>query len=169
MSSLSTAVGPDASPRYRPAGKHLIFALAGEEYGLSVLDVREIVQMTDITVVPHMPPHVKGVINLRGTIVPVIDLRLALGFTGREYDARTCIVVTEVVLADGRALTGLIVDAVLEVISISESEVGPVPEPGARMAGRYLRGLAHVRGKVRILLDAAIVAGSAGREPCRWS
>lgn len=141
--------------------KYLTFALAEEEYGLPVLKVREIIKMMDITEVPQMPPHVKGVINLRGKVIPVVDLRLTFNFETRPYDERTCIIVAEVELPEGRMLMGMVVDAVSEVVSISSDEVEPTPSFGGRINTEYMRGLAKVRGKVKILLDIDRVFGSS--------
>jgi purine-binding chemotaxis protein CheW len=133
--------------------KYLTFALAEEEYGLPVLKVREIIKMMDITEVPQVPPHVKGVINLRGKVIPVVDLRLTFGFPPRDYDERTCIIVSEVALQEGKVLMGMVVDAVSEVVSITTEEVEETPSFGGRINTEYIHGLAKVRGHVKILLD----------------
>jgi purine-binding chemotaxis protein CheW len=155
MSSVSPVEGaPVASTRGQSlSSKYLTFTLADEEYGLPVLKVREIIKMMDITEVPQVPSHVKGVINLRGKVIPVVDLRLTFGFPSREYDERTCIIVAEVTLEEGKVLMGMVVDAVSEVLSIAPDEIEDTPNFGGRISTEYLRGLAKVRGRVKILLD----------------
>jgi len=142
------------------AGKYLTFTLAGEEYGVPVLRVREIIKMMDITEVPQVPPHIKGVLNLRGKVIPVIDLRLKLGFAAGDVTSRTCIIVVEVALASGRVLMGVIVDHVLEVLNIVANEIEPTPEFGDRVCTDYMKGMAKVKGTVKILLDLDRVLGT---------
>jgi purine-binding chemotaxis protein CheW len=142
------------------AGKYLTFALAEEEYGLPVLRVREIIKMMDITEVPQVPPHVKGVLNLRGKVIPVIDLRLKFGFPQGEVTPRTCIIVVEVALAANRVMMGIIVDHVSEVLNIVADEVEETPEFGERVCTDYMKGVAKVKGTVKILLDLDRVLGT---------
>ena len=142
------------------AGKYLTFALADEEYGLPVLRVREIIQMMDITEVPQMPPHIKGVLNLRGKVVPVIDLRVKFALTQRDLTSRTCIIVVEVALASGSVLMGIIVDHVSEVLNIEAGEIEQTPEFGDRVCTDYIKGMAKVKGTVKILLDLDRVLGT---------
>ncbi|HEV8319908.1 MAG TPA: chemotaxis protein CheW [Vicinamibacterales bacterium] len=144
------------------AGKYLIFALAEEEYGVPVLKVREIVRMMDITTVPHMPPHVRGVINLRGKVIPVIDLRVKFGFPAQEYTERTCIVIVEVALPVARVMMGIIVDRVAEVLYLTSQDIEPTPEFGDRVQTDYMRGIAKVKGRVKILIDLDRVLGGDG-------
>jgi purine-binding chemotaxis protein CheW len=144
------------------AGKYLTFALSNEEYGLPVLKVREIIKMMDITVVPQVPRHVRGVINLRGKVVPVIDLRLAFGFEEQAYTERTCIIVVEIALSRTRAMMGVIVDHVSEVLSITADEIERTPDFGERVDTSYMQGVAKVRGTVKILLDLDRVLGADG-------
>jgi purine-binding chemotaxis protein CheW len=139
-----------------PAGKHLTFRLSDEEYGIAILKVREIIGITDITPVPQMPTHVRGVMNLRGKVIPVIDLRLKFGMTPAAYDEQTCIVVVDV----GR-LTGLIVDRVEEVLDIAADQIDAPPALGPGVDTRFIRGLGKVRGGVRILLDIDAVLADA--------
>ena len=135
------------------AGKYLTFALALEEYGLPVLKVREIIKMLDITQVPQVPAHVKGVINLRGKVIPVVDLRLKFGFAEQGYSERTCVIVVEVALPTGRVMMGIVVDAVSEVLNIAAEDIEETPEFGGRVDTNYMNGIAKVKGKVKILLD----------------
>jgi len=141
-------------------GKYLTFTLATEEYGVPVLRVREIIKMMDITEVPQVPPHIKGVLNLRGKVIPVIDMRLKFGFTQAEITSRTCIIVVEVAVAARRALMGIIVDHVLEVLNIVADEIEQTPEFGDRVCTDYMTGVAKVRGTVKILLDLDRVLGT---------
>lgn len=135
------------------AGKYLTFELANEEFGIRVLKVREIMGLQDITAVPQTPVHVKGVINLRGKVVPVIDLRLKFGLAPAEYTQRTCIIVTQVQGESGLLLMGIIVDGVSEVLNLSTAEIEDTPDFGEEVSGQYLLGMAKVKGKVKILLD----------------
>jgi purine-binding chemotaxis protein CheW len=145
------------------AGKYLTFALALEEYGLPVLKVREIIKMMDITTVPQVPGHVKGVINLRGKVIPVIDLRRKFGFAAMEHTERTCIIVADVDLPSMRVMMGVVVDSVQEVLNVTESEIEETPEFGGRATTAYLLGLAKVKDSVKILLDLDRVLGSDGQ------
>ena len=142
------------------AGKYLTFSLATEEYGVPVLRVREIIKMMDITEVPQVPPHIKGVLNLRGKVIPVIDLRLKFGFAALESTSRTCIVVVEVALSGSRVMMGIIVDHVLDVLNIVAEEIEPTPEFGDRVCTYYMKGVAKVKGTVKILLDLDRVLGT---------
>ena len=135
------------------AGKYLTFQLANEEFGVRVLKVREIMGLQEITAVPQTPPHIKGVINLRGKVVPVIDLRLKFGLAAAEYTQRTCIIVTQIQGDTGSVLMGIIVDGVSEVLNLTGAEIEDTPDFGEEIAGHYLLGLAKVKGKVKILLD----------------
>jgi purine-binding chemotaxis protein CheW len=135
------------------AGKYLTFALAHEEYGLPVLKVREIIKMMDITGVPQVPGHVKGVINLRGKVIPIIDLRLKFGLPAADYTERTCIIVVEVQLETRRVMLGVIVDWVSEVLNIATEEIEQTPDFGERLDTAYMQGVAKIKGTVKILLD----------------
>jgi purine-binding chemotaxis protein CheW len=135
------------------AGKYLTFQLASEEFGIRVLKVREIMGLQDITVVPQTPAHIKGVINLRGKVVPVIDLRIKFGLAASEYTQRTCIIVTQVQGDSGFVLMGIIVDGVSEVLNLAASEIEDTPDFGEDIGSRYLLGMAKTKGKVKILLD----------------
>lgn len=135
------------------AGKYLTVVLESEAYGIAVLKVREIIRMQKITPVPQMPEFVKGVINLRGRVIPVIDLRVKFGLKA-DFTERTCIVVVQVRLsAEATVQMGLIVDSVEEVVHVSNEEIEPTPEFGARVETAYLLGMAKVKGQVKTLLD----------------
>jgi purine-binding chemotaxis protein CheW len=141
-----------AAPSGR-AGKYLIFHLGTEEFGAEVLKVREILGLQDITAVPQVPSFVKGVINLRGKVTPVIDLRVKFGLPPEEYTARTCIVVVRTHMAGEDLHIGMIVDGVVEVLSLAAAEIEDTPDFGPGVLTPYLRGMAKVKGKVKILLD----------------
>jgi purine-binding chemotaxis protein CheW len=132
------------------AGKYLTFALGNEEYGLPVLKVREIIKVMDITQVPQVPDHVRGVINLRGRVIPVIDLRRKFGFDARENTDHTCIIVVEVMPL---GMIGIIVDSVSEVLNIAGVDIDHAPDFGGRVNTDQILGLAKVKGTVKILLD----------------
>jgi purine-binding chemotaxis protein CheW len=138
-------------------GKYLVFHLGKEEFGVHVLKVREIMGIQEITGVPQTPMFVKGVINLRGKVIPVIDLRAKFGLPETEYTARTCIIVLQV-LQDfgdhrGNIQMGVIVDGVSEVLTIQEGEIEDTPAFGDDVRMPYILGMAKVKGKVKILLD----------------
>jgi purine-binding chemotaxis protein CheW len=135
------------------AGKYLTFQLANEEFGIRVLKVREIIGVQEITSVPQTPAHIKGVINLRGKVVPVIDLRLKFGLPFSEYTQRTCIIVTQVQGESAPILMGIVVDGVSEVINFAVGEIEDTPDFGEDISSQYLLGMAKVKGKVKILLD----------------
>src|SRR5678816_96229 len=121
MSTTMTINEPAAQCDAR-AGKYLTFQLSNEEFGIRVLKVREIMGLQEITAVPQTPAHIKGVINLRGKVVPVIDLRLKFGLAAADYTQRTCIIVTQVQGEGGAVLMGIVVDGVSEVLNLSGSE-----------------------------------------------
>lgn len=135
------------------AGKYLTFGLGHEEFAIQVLRVREIMGVQEITAVPQMPGHVKGVINLRGKVIPVLDLRLKFGLPEIEYTQRTCIIVAQIQSDAGSLLIGVIVDAVSEVLTLQSGEIEDTPDFGGGVATPYLLGMAKVKGKVKILLD----------------
>ena len=134
-------------------GKYLTFSLSNESYGVDVLKVREIIRFLKITPVPQMPAYVKGVINLRGRVLPVIDLRLKFGLEAAEATERTCIVVVRILTGGHDITLGMIVDSVEEVINLNESEIEETPEFGAKVDTAYLMGMAKVKGAIKTLLD----------------
>jgi purine-binding chemotaxis protein CheW len=136
------------------AAKHLTFKLASESYGIPVLKVREIIRPTDITVVPRMPEYVRGVINLRGKIIPIVDLRMKFQLPAAADTDRTCIVVVEIATNESvKTAMGLIVDAVEEVASIAASEIEPAPNFGNAVDTSYILGMAKVKAAVKTLID----------------
>lgn len=143
-------------------GKFLTFTIGREEYGLPVLKVREIIRVMDITRVPQAAAHVLGVINLRGKVIPVIDLRRKFGLEGHAPTERTCIIVAEVALSASTVMMGIVVDAVSEVVNVAAAEIEQPPDFGGQRANDYLLGLAKVKGGVKILLDLDRVLGTDG-------
>jgi len=135
------------------AGKYLAFHLGPEEFGIQVLKVREIMGIQEITAVPHTPLHTKGVINLRGKVIPVVDLRLKFGMPEVAYTQRTCIIVTEVEGESGPMMIGAVVDGVSEVLNLAVADIEDTPDFGGEVATTGLLGMAKVKGKVKILLD----------------
>jgi purine-binding chemotaxis protein CheW len=135
------------------AGKYLTFRLGKEDFAIRVLKVREIVGIQDITSVPQMPAYVKGVINLRGKVISVVDLRLKFGLPEREYTQRTCIIVVQVQSGGVAIQTGVIVDEVSEVLNLVAGEIEDTPDFGEDVETPYLLGVAKVKGAVKMLLD----------------
>lgn len=149
---MSTSTAPNTSTS-AIAGKYLTVVLENEAYGIAVLKVREIMRLQKITPVPQMPAFVKGVINLRGRVIPVVDLRVKFGLKA-EFAERTCIVVVQVRLPNEQVVQmGLIVDSVEEVVTLSSSEIEPTPDFGTKVNTEYLLGMAKVKGQVKTLLD----------------
>jgi purine-binding chemotaxis protein CheW len=135
------------------AGKHLTFNLAQEIYGIEVLHVREIVAINAITAVPHTPRFIKGVMNLRGKIVPLVDLRVKFSMEACEYSRETCVIVVEVTGSRNKILIGVIVDSVREVIDVAAGEIAEIPSFGIRVDTSFLSGLANVKSGLILLLD----------------
>jgi purine-binding chemotaxis protein CheW len=138
----------EASTRQR-AGKYLTFSLAGEEYGLEILKVREIIGLMGITAVPRTPQFIKGVINLRGKVIPVVDLRLKFDLAEGQRTEETCIIVVDV----GAIEMGIIVDKVSEVLNIVADEIEDTPSFGVNVDTGFILGMGKAKGKVTILLD----------------
>ncbi len=134
-------------------GKYLTFSLAGEEYGIGILKIREIIGMMAITPVPETPLYVKGVVNLRGKVIPVIDLRLRFGMHEIDYNERTCIIVVEMKTPGGLVPIGIVVDSVSEVLNIKAEDIEDTPEFGARLNTDYILGMAKMGKGVKLLLD----------------
>lgn len=142
------------------AGKYLTFSIHGESYGIDVLKIREIIRLIDITAVPQMPSYVRGVINLRGKIIPVVDLRTRFGFSEAGSTEQTCIVVVLMRLAENRSTQmGLVVDAVEEVVNINSGEIEETPHFGAQISTDCILGMAKVKGSVKTVLDIDKVLG----------
>ena len=135
------------------AGKYLTFILAGEEYGIEILKVREIIGLMDITDVPRMPGYVRGVINLRGKVIPVVDLRTKFGMMSTEDTDETCIIVVDATQDGKSSQTGILVDTVSEVLDVAGGQIEKTPAFGAAMHTEFIMGMAKVDGDVKILLD----------------
>ncbi len=134
-------------------GKYLTFSLAGEEYGIGILKIKEIIGMMPITPVPRTPSFVKGVINLRGKVIPVVNLRLKFGMEESEYTERTCIIVVEIAVGRGSIQMGIVVDSVSEVLNIKAADMEETPAFGAKLDTDYILGMAKMNGGVKILLE----------------
>lgn len=151
MSGEAVATGIDTSVKQAGGheGKYLTFVLGGEEYGLEILKVREIIGLMDITSVPQTPVFIKGVINLRGKVIPVIDLRLKFGMEEAEPTDETCIIVVDI----GGSLMGIFVDTVSEVLDVTADQIEPPPSFGSAIDTVFILGMGKIKGKVKILLD----------------
>ncbi len=145
-------------------GKYLTFALANEEYGLEILRVREIIGYIDVTALPQTPHHVKGVINLRGQVIPVVDLRAKFGMETTEVTERTCIIVVEITVAGRKLSTGIVVDRVQEVLDIEGHNIEEAPQFGGSVNTDFILGMGKVGDSVKILLDIdRVLAGGLGQ------
>ncbi|WP_447791644.1 MULTISPECIES: chemotaxis protein CheW [Pseudomonas] len=133
--------------------QYLTFSLAGEHFAVGTLSVKEIIEYSQLTRVPMMPPSIRGVINLRGAVVPVIDLGARFGGGQTEVGRRTCIIILEVTHADEQQVIGVVVDAVNEVLEISPADIEPPPVFGAHIRTDFIQGMGKVGGRFVILLD----------------
>ena len=150
----------DRAPAHRE-GKYLTFTLAGEEYGIGIKKVREIIGMMAVTHIPQTPSYIKGVINLRGKVIPIVDLRLKFDMASTAYTDRTCIIVVEIKSAEKTIAMGIIVDSVSEVINIKGADIDDTPGFGSKLDTEYILGMAKTAGSVKILLDIDRVFGEA--------
>ena len=137
----------------RREGKYLTFALASEEYGLEILKVREIIGYMEITAVPRTPDYVKGVINLRGQVIPVVDLRSKFGMDTAEVTEQTCIIVVEIDQGQRKFSTGIVVDRVQEVLDIVAENIEEAPQFGSTVQTDFILGMGKIGDTVKILLD----------------
>ncbi len=135
------------------ANQYLTFSLAGEMYAVGILNVKEIIEYGGLTGIPMMPAFVRGVINLRGAVVPVIDLAVRFGGHETEVQKRTCNVIVEVVQDDARHDLGIMVDAVSEVLEIPARDIEPPPSFGAKIRAEFIAGMGKVDGRFVIILD----------------
>jgi purine-binding chemotaxis protein CheW len=142
------------------AGLYLAFKLANEMYGVEILVVQEIIQMVPVTKVPRMPEFVRGVINLRGKVIPVVDLRTNFGMASHEDTTETCIIVVEIASKGRMLTTGVVVDQVAEVTDVGVDQLEPPPAFGAAVDTTFLRGVAKVDDKVIMLLDIQRILGA---------
>jgi purine-binding chemotaxis protein CheW len=143
-------------------GKHLTFILAEEEYGIGILKVKKILGMLPITLVPQTPGSIKGGVNLRGKVIPVIDLRLRFGMPTAGYSERTCIIVVELVGQAATVQIGIAVDAESELLTIKSEEIAPTPAVGSELNTDYILGMVKTGGGIKILLDIDRMLGGVG-------
>ncbi len=140
-------------------GKYLTFSLAKQEYGIVILKIKEIIGVMSITTVPKTPPFIKGVVNLRGKVIPVMDLRLKFGMEEIPYNERTCIIVVEIAGPRSTVPMGVVVDSVSDVLHIDTSDIEETPDFGTQLDTKYILGMAKINGGVKILLDIDKVIG----------
>ena len=153
MSETATQVEQVNTTMLEKEGKYLTFALGPEEYGLEILKVREIIGYMEITAVPQTPSHVKGVINLRGQVIPVIDLRSKFGMETAEITEESCIIVVEISQGNRNFQTGIVVDHVQEVLDIKEEDIEDAPQFGGSVDTSFILGMGKIGDTVKILLD----------------
>jgi purine-binding chemotaxis protein CheW len=146
------------------AGKYLTFNLDDEEFGLEILKVQEIIGIMKVTRVPRAPNYVRGVINLRGKVIPVVDLRLKFGMQSKPDTERTCIIVVQINRGGSRITMGSIVDDVSEVLNISKEQLEPAPSFGVSVDTEFILGMGKVAQKVVMLLDIDRVLSGAEAE-----
>jgi purine-binding chemotaxis protein CheW len=161
--ALTASAQAASNPMEDLAGKYLIFRLGSEEFGTRVIKVREIMGIQDVTPVPHTPVFVTGVINLRGKVIPVINLRLKFGLPAQEYTTRTCIIVVRTQSGEDneeQLMMGIVVDEVAEVLNLLASDIEETPDFGPGIETPFLLGMAKVKDKVKILLDIDQVLNS---------
>ncbi len=159
MEALGTDVSRERLAVVRE-GKYLTFTLAGEDYGIGICKIKEIIGMMSITRIPHSPDCVKGVINLRGKVIPVVDLRLQFGIEEGQYSEKTCIIVVEVTSGNSNKSVGIIVDSVSEALNIRGTEIEDTPDFGSCLDTRFILGMAKAGERIKILLDIDQVLGS---------
>lgn len=160
LQDIQAAATGARGARVAQAGKYLTFHLAAEEYGLEIVKVREIIGLMKMTRIPQTPAHVRGVINLRGKVIPVLDLRLRFGMPAAEDTEQTCIIVVDIRTAEAVLVMGLVVDAVSEVVDISQDQIEEAPSIGAHSDMSFILGIAKIKNMVKILLDIDKVLAS---------
>ena len=153
MSEIATQIEQANNALTDKEGKYLTFALGSEEYGLEILKVREIIGYMEITAVPQTPAHVKGVINLRGQVIPVIDLRTKFGMETAEITEESCIIVVEISQGKRKFQTGIVVDHVQEVLDIDGGDIEDAPQFGSTVNTDFILGMGKIEETVKILLD----------------
>ena len=153
MTKLAETMDQAVNAIVEKEGKYLTFVLNDEEYGIGILKIKEIIGMMSVTSIPQTPEFVKGVINLRGKVIPVVDLRLRFGMEAFDYNDRTCIIVVEIESAASTVMIGTVVDAVSEVLNIKGEDIEETPAFGTRLNTDYILGMAKMEGGVKILLD----------------
>jgi purine-binding chemotaxis protein CheW len=156
MATITQSIPTSQKPDHR-TGKYLTFGLGNEEFAIQVMGVREIMGIQEITAVPQMPAYVKGVLNLRGKVIPIVDLRLKFGLPEIDYTARTCIIVAQIHNQAGKLQMGIIVDGVSEVLTLQGADIEDTPDFGNGVETPYILGMAKIKNKVKILLDLNMV------------
>jgi purine-binding chemotaxis protein CheW len=152
---------PDTDAKDTKASQQVLtFVLGNETYGVDILRVQEIRGFTAVTKIPHAPSHVLGVLNLRGSIVPIVDLRMRFSLERADYNAVTVIIVLSVQSATGRRDFGVVVDGVSDVVDVPQADVRPAPEMGSATATEYIRGLVPVADRMVVLLDIDCLIGN---------
>ncbi len=146
-----------AAPATAESQQYLTFTLGGEMYAVGILNVKEIIEYGSLTEIPMMPPFIRGVINLRGSVVPVVDLAARFGGTASTIQRRTCIVILEIPQEEGQQDIGIMVDAVSEVLDIQAAEIEPPPAFGAKIRADFISGMGKVNGRFVIILDIRCV------------
>lgn len=151
--SSSTSFATGLANKHTQGGKHLTFALGHEEFAIPILAVREIIGFIEVTAVPRTPSHVRGVINLRGRVISVIDLRGRFGMASVEATEQTCIIVIETEQAGRKLLTGIVVDRVGEVLNIADEAIEAPPVLGSGSDAAFITGMAKVGQSIKIVID----------------
>jgi purine-binding chemotaxis protein CheW len=149
----ATAGTPAADPKAAQAGQYLTFVLGTETFAIGIMAIKEIIEYASLTEVPMMPAYVRGVINLRGAVVPVLDLPVRFGKASSEVTKRTCIVIIDVMLGTERHVLGLVVDAVNAVLDIPLNDIEPPPAFGASIRTEFIRGMVKINSKFVIVID----------------
>jgi len=155
-----TTTNPNATDKEGGSQQVLTFVLGNETYGVDILRVQEIRGFSAVTKIPHAPSHVLGVLNLRGSIVPIVDLRMRFSLERAEYNAVTVIIVLSVQSSNGRRDFGVVVDGVSDVVDVNKAEVRPAPELGSASATEYILGLVPVAERMVVLLDIDCLIGN---------
>ncbi|WP_409525198.1 chemotaxis protein CheW [Nitrincola sp. MINF-07-Sa-05] len=153
VTTVAPAAKADAQAESREVQQYLTFMLTGETYAIGILRIKEIIEYGQLTEVPNMPSFIRGVINLRGAVVPVVDLTARFNKGSTALTRRTCIVIIEVINAEEQQVIGVMVDAVNEVLEIAPGEIEPAPSFGARIRADFIAGMGKVDGRFIILLD----------------
>lgn len=149
----SPPVTGEATPEVAEQNQYLTFLLGDEMFAIGILSIREIIEYGVVTDVPMTPPFIRGVLNLRGAVVPVVDLSVRFGRPARENTKRTCIVIVEIESPRGNQEMGVVVDAVNEVLEIARHDIEPPPEFGARIRNDFIKGMGKIEGRFVIVLD----------------
>jgi len=146
-----------SAPDVAPSAQYLTFVLDGERYAVEISKVREVLEFTTVNRVPRTPEYLRGMINLRGNIVPVIDLRLKLGMSRTERTVDTCVIITEVDVDGERLVLGALADSVQEVIELDAASIAPPPRMGTRVDTRFIRGMGKREDQFLVILDIELV------------